>query len=191
MANLEHLGAIKPTEPLDLENYADNRESKFQLPPKGIYTLTVRSEFPQEAFGRTKSSGALSAEINPTIVGPAHEGFTMRYIKVSATPFKRDGKTVSQLGDFLRSCGYSGTVKDEQEQADAVEQQAGQVFEAELDWRAYNSKTKLNVEGMSNFPKLEDGTYQSWIADPNDTDEKGAPKRVPARLYIRRFIPMT
>ncbi len=189
MADLGHLGPSKQTAPLDLANYADNRKAAFKLPVHGEYTLQLSESFPQEAFSRTKKTGALSIALEPTIVGPTNAGFQLRYAKVSATTFQRDGKTVSQIGDALRSLGYTGTAEDEQAQADAIESCAGQLFEAELDWRAYNGKTGLSIEGMSNFPKLPNGEYQSWIEDPNDMDEEGAPKRVPARLYIRRFIP--
>lgn len=189
MVNLQHLGEIKSTEPLDLENYADNRKAAFQLPKHGEYTVQVKEQFDETSFSRTQKTGALSASIDPKIIGPTNEGFTMRYVKVSNTPFKRDGKTVSQAGDFLRACGYQGVISDEQELADAIADQAGRLLQVELDWRAYNGKTGLSVEGMSNFPKLANGDYQSWLEDPNDVDEKGNAKRVPARLYIRRFIP--
>lgn len=115
-------------------------------------------------------------------------------MKVSAKPFKRDNVTVSQVGDYLRACGFRGTLQDEQAIADAVESTAGVVYECKLDWRAYNKRTQWSIEGMERFPKLADGSYQSWIIDPSEigkTDENGRPLRVLANLVVPfgGFIP--
>lgn len=200
MADISGLGGLQQVEPLDLENYADVKESTFRLPPKGRYTLRTSESFPQAAFGRTKA-GALSVAIDPTIVGPTNEGFTIRFTKVSAKTFDRNGLKVSQLGDYLRATGFKGKLSNEQEQADAVESTAGALFEAGLDWRAYNSKTGFSLQGMERFPKLADGTHQSWAPDPNDyeVDETGAikldsegkkiNKRVRANLVVDKYYP--
>jgi hypothetical protein len=187
MADLSHLGGLNPVEALDLDNYADNKESTFRLPAKGRYTLRAPESFPPAAFGRT-NAGALKIQIDPTIVGPAHEGFTVRFVNISAKPYKRDGKTVSQVGDYLRAVGFVGVLADEQSIADAVEASAGTIYEAKLDWRAY-SKSGFSLQGMERFPKLADGTYQSWVEDPTLKDEKGNPVKVRANLIIDRFIP--
>lgn len=188
MADLSHLGGLNPVEALDLENYADNKESTFRLPAKGRYTLRAPETFPPAAFGRT-NAGSLSIQIDPTIVGPENAGFTVRFTKVSAKPFKRDGKTVSQVGDYLRAVGFKGLLSDEQSIADAVECSAGAIYEAKLDWRAYNGKTGFSLQGMERFPKLANGTYQSWVEDPTAKDENGNPVRVRANLIVDRFIP--
>lgn len=186
MVDLSHLGGLNPVEQLDLENYADNKESTFRLPAKGRYTLRAPESFPDSAFGVTKA-GALSIQIDPTIVGPTNEGFVIRFTKVSAKAFQRDGKTVSQVGDYLRATGYKGTLRNTQELADAVASTTGQTYEAKLDWRAY--RNGFQVQGMERFPKLPDGTHQPWIEHPTDKDENGNPIRVPAYLIIDRFIP--
>jgi hypothetical protein len=187
MADLSHLGNLNPTEPLDLENYADNKESVFRLPAKGRYTLQAPDTFPAAAFQRTKANN-LSIQIDPTIVGPTNEGFQLRFTNISAKPFARDGKTVSQVGDYLRACGFKGTLRNEQEIADAIEITAGTVYEAKLDWRAY-SKSGFQLQGMERFPKLPDGSYQSWVPDPTLKNEDGSALRVRAKLIIDRFIP--
>jgi hypothetical protein len=188
MADLSHLGGLNQVEQLDFSNYADNKESTFRLPAKGRYTLRAPESFPPAAFTRTKA-GALSIQIDPTIVGPTHEGFTVRFTKISAKPFQRDGKTVSQVGDYLRSVGFKGVLADEQSIADAVEASIGSLYEAKLDWRAYNSKTGFSLQGMERFPKNADGTYQSWVEDPTAKDENGNPVKVRANLIVDRFIP--
>lgn len=193
MPNLSHLGGLNPIEALDFANYADNKESTFRLAPKGRYTLRAPDTFPSAAFGRTKK-GDLSVQIDPTIVGSTNEGTTVRFVKVSAKVFTRDGKNASQVGDYLRACGYQGTLSNEQEIADAVESTANTIYEAKLDWRAYNKRTGFSVEGMERFPKLADGSHQSWIIDPAEvgkTDENGVQLRVLANLNIPfgGFIP--
>lgn len=188
-ADLSHLGGLNPVEQLDMAGYKDNKESSFRLPTKGRYTLQAPDSFPAAAFTRTKA-GALQVQIDPTIVGPTNEGTTVRFVKVSAKIFKRDGTNSSIVGDYLRACGFQGSLKNEQEVADAVESTAGTVYEAKLDWRAYSPNVSL--EGMERFPKLPDGSYQSWIDDPIAKDDNGNPKRVFANLTIPfgGFIPV-
>ena len=178
-------------EPLDLENYADVKESTFRLPAKGRYQVRAPEGFPSAAFSRTKKTNALSVQIDPTIVGPTNEGFQIRYTRVSATPFKRDNVTVSQLGDYLRANGIAGVIKTEQDLADAVEATASRVYEVDIDWKAYSNKDgiEFKVEGMENFPKNADGTYQSWVTHPRAKDEEGNPLRVRANLVIDKFVP--
>lgn len=188
MADLSHLGGLKPVEALDMAAYAENKENTFRLPAKGRYTLQAPTSFPAAAFGRTKG-GALSIQIDPTITGPTNEGFQVRFVKVSAKPFLRDGKYVSQVGDYLRACGFSGVLRDEQAVADAVEATAGTTYEAKIDWRAYNSKTGFSLQGMERFPKNADGTHQSWVEDPTAKDDSGNPVKVRANLIVDRFIP--
>ena len=184
---MSHLGGLNAVEQLDLDGtYPVAKESLFQLPPKGRYTLRAPESFPPAAFTRTKA-GALSIQIDPTIVGPTNEGFTVRFVKVSAKTFDRDGVKVSQVGDYLKSCGVGGNLRDEQAIADAVEATAGAIYEAKLDWRAYNKRTGWSLEGMERFPRNTDGTYQSWAIDPSETgktDENGRPLRVMANLTI-------
>lgn len=186
MADLTHLGGLNPVEALDFANYADNKESTFRLPPKGVYTLRAPDSFPSAAFTRTKA-GSLQIQIDPTIVGPTHEGFTVRYVKVSTKTFERNKTLVSQVGDYLRAHGFNGTLTDEQSIADAVEATAGLTYQAKLDWKSYNKRTGWAIEGMEKFPKNADGTYQSWIIDPQEagkTDEQGRQLRVLANLFI-------
>jgi len=211
MADLSALGGLKPIEPLNLGTgeYADVKERKFQLPSAGIYTLRAPDSFPPSAFSRTQKTGALSIQIDPTIVGPEHEGFLIKFVKVSGTLYKRDGKMVSQIGDYLRACGVDRTLSDEQEQADAVESTANTTYNAYVDWKVFNRTTGFSLEGMKRFPLKKDakgnaiaGEYQSWVEDPNDfeTDEVGSQKvdgdgnpihkRLRANLFIREFKPV-
>ncbi len=141
-------------------------------------------------------AGALSVRIDPTIVGPTNEGFTVRFTSVSAKVFDRNGSKVSQVGDYLKACGFEGKLTDEQAIADAVESTAGKTYQAKLDWRGYNKRTGYQIEGMEKFPKNADGTYQSWCIDPSEVgkvDENGRQLRVLANLSIPfgGFIPAT
>lgn len=185
MADISSLGNLQPVDALDLTegSYTDAKESSFRLPPAGRYTLKAPDSFPQAAFTRTKA-GALQIQIDPTILGGEFDGFQVRFVKVSAKQFDRSGQKVSQLGDYLRACGFRGVLRNEQEQADAVESTAGTVYEANLEWRGYNKNTGYSLEGMKKFPRNADGSYQSWTPDPVETDEKGDKKRVLANLIV-------
>lgn len=147
--------------------------------------MQAPSEFPSAAFGRT-AKGALSVQIDPTVIG-SEPPTTVKFVKISSTTFDRNGKKVSQIGDYLRATGFSGSIKSEQELANAVEQTAGKSYQAKLDWRAYNKRTGFSLEGMTKFPKQEDGTYQSWLIDPAEVgkvDDQGRQLRVFANLTI-------
>lgn len=194
MADISTLSGLAPVEQLDFENYAVNQPRKsFQLPKRGVYTLRAPESFPSEAFGVSKA-GALTIQIDPTIVGPSNEGYQLKFIKVSAKVYKRNGQNVSQLGDYLLACGVTGDFKSPQDLADAAEATANLTYQAELDWRAYKDNGAVNIEGMTNFPKLEDGTYQGWVEHPSAKEERNGeqvPVRVYANLFIRNFIPMS
>lgn len=187
IADLSHLGGLNPIDTLDLENtYPATKESTFSLPPKGIYSVRAPETFPQAAFSRTKA-GALQIQIDPTIVGPSHEGFVVRFVKISAKTFDRKGTKASQVGDYLAACGWRGVLRTEADIANAVEETANVVYETSLDWRAYNKRTGWSLEGMERFPQNEDGTYRSWVIDPSEvgkTDENGRQLVVFANVYI-------
>lgn len=190
MADISALGELKPVETLDLSdaNYKDAGEAA-PLPKAGRYTVRAPESFPKEAFGRTKA-GALSAQVDPTIVGPSNEGYKIRFAKVSAKTFKRQGATVSQLGDYLRATGFRGRLTNEAEQVDAVTRTAGALYQVDVDWRAYNKTTGYTVEGMERFPSDGNGGHQSWITDPGAKDDNGQPVRLRANLTITRFVPI-
>lgn len=179
---------MNPVEPLDLENYADNRESTFSLPPAGRYTVRAPESFPAASFGRT-AKGDLSAQVDPTIVAPSHEGYLLRFTKVSAKPFQRGSVKVSQMGDYLRACGIRTRITDEQGLADAVETTANLLFEIDAEWRAYNKNTKFSVEGMSRFPSDGQGGHLPWYPDPTEKDESGEPVKLRANLVVSRYVP--
>jgi len=196
MADLGHLGGLNPVDKLDLDGTYPVAQEKtaFQLAPKGTYTLRAPDTFPAAAFSRTKA-GSLAIQIDPTVVGPTHEGTVVRFVKISAKVFERSGLKASQIGDYLKACGFIGVLNDEQAIADAVETTAGSLYEAKLDWRAYNKRTGFSLEGMERFPKLADGTYQPWVIDPAENgklDEEGRQLRVFANLTIpfNGFIPV-
>jgi hypothetical protein len=189
MADISAIGGNNPVEPLDFSDYADNKEYT-PLPKAGRYTVKAPDAFPSSAFGRTKA-GALSIQVDPVIVGPTNEGYTIRFTKVSAKTFKRGASTVSQLGDYLRANGFRGRLADEQSQADAVEATANQVYEVETEWRAYNKDTGFSIEGMNRFPSDGNGGHLPWVEDPQAKDDQGNPVRLRANLIVSRYVPAT
>lgn len=189
MADISALSNLQGGDPLDFDIYVDAKEASAP-PPKGRYV--VRTE--AITFGATQA-GFLSAQIDPTIVGPSHEGFKFNFTKVSAKPFKRGAATVSQLGDYLRATGSQARPKTPQEQADAVEATAGATLQVDVDWEAYDKETKYTLKGMEKFPKNADGTFDVWttVPDPNNPGkvclgEDGQPRRIRARAKIDRYV---
>lgn len=201
MADISALGGLTSSEPLDMENYEDVKVSSgggFQLPPAGIYTLRAPESFPAEAFGASQA-GALTAQIDPTIVGPTNEGTQVRFIRVSAKTFPRGNGLASRMGDYLRACGNRAKLDGTpQALANAVEQTAGAVYQAKLDWKAYRKLpdgSKFELKGMDNFPRnAETGTHQSWVEAKDSNGnvvkdaETGEPIRARANLDIVAFV---
>lgn len=188
MADISALGALLESEPLDMSIYRDANE-RPSLPGKGRYHFRAPESFPTEAFGRTKA-GSLSAQVDPTIMGPTNEGFVVKYTKVSAKTFKRGGVTVSQFGDYLRACGIKTNVGGSpQELADAIERTANLTFEADGDWRLYEKGTGYVLEGMENFPSDGNGGYIPFIDSPSQKDPNtGDPMKLRANFVITRFV---
>jgi hypothetical protein len=190
MADLSSLTGLLDAEPIDLPQYKQSQE--FRLPKKGRYIVRAPESFAPTTFGATKA-GYLSAQVDPVIVGPSNEGFTCRYTKVSAKSWtdQRTGATTSQLGRYLKACGLNSTIgATAQEQADAVEQTAGAMYQIVGDWKAYNKNTGFEVKGMENFPSDGNGGHQQWIEDPTERDENGEPVRLRANFVVVRFLSM-
>src|SRR5882672_11464476 len=103
MADLSALGNLNSAEPLDLPQYRDAQE--FKLPKAGRYTVQAPDTFPPTAFGKSQA-GYLTAQVDPTIVGPTNEGYTIRFTRVSAKTWQdKSGLQISQLGRYLRATG--------------------------------------------------------------------------------------
>lgn len=161
-------------------------------PPAGEYVVRAPESFPKTAFGKTKA-GQLSVQIDPTIIGPISEGYVIRFTKVSAKPFKRNGVTVSQLGDYLRAVGWTTNISgDPQEQADAVEATTNLTYRIAADWRAYDKNDDGSifvVEGMANFPPDGNGGHSPFINNLGHKDPiTGEPTLVRANLVVKRYI---
>ena len=189
-ADISALGQLEPSEPLDIDLYVESSQ-KRSFPVKGRYTLRAPEQF---VFGKTKA-GNLSAQVDPTIVGPTNEGFPLKYQRVSAKVWKtKSGLPTSQVGQYLAATGRKGSVgADPQELADAIEQTANLTYEAYIDWRLYaqgqgQDGQDLVMEGMENFPSNGNGGYIPYIDSPTQKDENGRPVRLWANLIISRFI---
>ncbi len=190
MSSISELGALMQAEPVDMSELAPKGPA---FPRKGRYTLRVPETLdPDFTFGSTQA-GYLKATIDPTIVGPSNEGYTVRFVRLSAKvyneKFGESGtRKTSQIANFLASTGDKSTLTGDPDQAVAlVLGTAGKEFAAQLDWSAYNKRTGVSVEGMENFPSDGQGGHLPWILDEGDLDDKGKPKRIRANIYVRRF----
>lgn len=187
---------IEPTQPVDISStYPAQARPARRFPNKGWYTLRTSTEFTPESFAPNKAGTALTFQIDPTIVGPTNEGYQLKFNsgRISAKTYQRTDKsgqtrTVSQLSDYLKAAGYTGTVPgDAQEQANLVESMAGKTFDALLDWRAYDPSTGTETSGMENFPSDGQGGHVPYLLSETQTDEQGNPKKIWANLEIVRF----
>jgi hypothetical protein len=186
--SISELGNLQHPEPVDLSELAPKGAP---FPRKGRYTLRVPEVLdPDFTFGETKA-GYLSATIDPTITGPSSEGYTVRYVKMSAKTYTQDERVTSQMAQFLAACGDKRNLSgDPKEAVEAVLQQSGKEFPAILDWRAYNKRTGEATEGMDSFPPDGQGGYLPWVVDEADLDEKGRPRRIRANIIVKRFLPV-
>lgn len=181
IANLSNLAAM---EPLDWDGYKDSQEAT-PPPPKGRYTFRAAADIPLN----TTQKGALSAQIDPTVVGPSHEGAVLKFARVNGTTFKRGSATVSFLGDYLRACRSPLRPTTPDEWIAAVQATAGAVFEAEGDWEAYDSATSWRLKGMENFPDDGKGGKSPWVKVPVAEGEEA--RTIRANFKITRFIAAT
>ena len=192
MADISGLGTLAPSEPLDLDTYPD-RTAGAGFPRKGVYTLRAPESFPSAAFGKTKA-GNLSIQVDSTIVGPTHEGITIRFQRVSAKTFARNGKVASQVGDFLRACGLKGAVPaDPQTVANMVEGTANRTYQARVDWRLFakghgEGGTDLVIEGMESFPSDGKGGYLPFVQSKTQLGPDGNPQMLRANLEVTDYI---
>ena len=189
MNSIAELDTLGPSEPLDLDMYPETRG--FTLPSAGEYTVRAPESFPDEAFGRSQASGAVTAQVDPTIVGPTSEGTVIRYTRVSAKKFARRGMPASQLGDYLVACGLRGRVTDDEDNIRArVRETTNLTYLVEADWKAFHKPTGFTIKGMRNFPSDGNGGYQSYVEHPTEKDPiTKEPLRVRANLVVTRFVP--
>lgn len=200
MANISELGNLEATEPIDLPQYKAVTESQ-PMPRKGVYTVRAPNTF---QFGATKSTPpSLSAQVDPTIVGPTNEGYTLRFTKVSAKswPDPTTHQPVSQLGRYLKAAGLNESIgSSAQEKADAVERTAGAVYKTLVDWRAYCKGCGFQVEGEEKFPTNGNGAPSPWVECPNcfevdaagdivkDKNDQPVHLKVRGNAYVSRFL---
>lgn len=186
--DISSLGNLEPAKPLDLSIYPDARGGQ-SLPKAGKFVVRAPESFPTSAFSRTKSGGNLSARVDPTIIGPSDEGYTIRFVNVSAKVYQRDGKDVSQMGDYLRAFGITEELTgDPQQAANLIASTAGQTYEVIADWEARHGATGFKVAGMKNFPSDGNGGFQPWVQHPTEKDAEGNPLRLRANLTVKRYI---
>lgn len=188
--------SITPTDTVDIGSTYPMKAPGRKFPSKGWYTLRTTDAFTEESFVPNKANTALMFQIDPVIVGPTNEGYQLKFSsgRISAKTYQRTDKatgksvTVSQLSDYLKASGYTGSVPgDAQSQADLVEQQAGKTFDALLDWRAWDPATQKEISGMENFPSDGAGGYQPYVLSDTQTDDSGNPKKIWANLEMVRF----
>jgi hypothetical protein len=164
MADISHLDGVKSTQPLDIPIYKAGAPKPFPL--AGRYTVRAPESFTKESFTQAKSSGALVARVDPTIVGGQYDGYQIRGVRVSAKPYvdRKSGKETSQMAKYVSACGQEGEFPgDAQAQADAVERTANTIYEAVVDWEIDDNASGFKLRGMENFPKDANGNPVRFV----------------------------
>lgn len=191
MADISSLGNLAPAGPVDMEVYKTINAARPQgLPPAGEYEIRLPESFPSSCFGKTRE-GQLKITFDASIASGDRTGFPIRRVSLSAKTWtdQKTGKTVSQVAEFLAALGYQGsTPTDPQEIADMVEAQAGRVVKVYVNWEANHFASQFEVKGMKNFPVAADGTRQSFVTHPTETDAEGNPLRLRANLVVKRWL---
>lgn len=199
MASISHLGNLQSSEPIDLSAYTGERASgtsTFKVPPPGRYTVRAPESFPDTAFTASKA-GSLLSQVDPTIVGGDHDGFQIRFVKISSKVWDRTRKVAgvettekaSQLANYLKACGLTETVPTSpQEQANMVERTAGQLYAVETDWKVWDKFNQVEYtlsENPDMFAKDAEGNVLPFITVK---DPEGNDTRLRANVTISRFI---
>ena len=189
--DISALGDLASAKPLDLSIYPDAKSGGRPLPRAGRYTVRAPESFPSTAFGKTKSGGNLSARVDPTIVGPTDADTLIRFTNLSAKVYQRDGKDVSQMGDYLRAFGITEELTgDPQQAANLIASTANLTYEIVGDWEARHQASGFQIKGMRNFPADGNGGFQSWVNHPTEKNqETGEPLRLRANFVVKRYLP--
>lgn len=194
MADISQLSGLMSTEPLDLPMYSSAKPSK-PFPKAGRYQARTPESFPAESFTESKAH-FMVVDVSPTIVGGDFDNYRIPYTRVSAKTWKnRDGITESQLGRYLKACGFNDVIEGEpQKQADAAEQTANKLVTIDVDWIARYGPLNYELKGMKNFPLAADGTFSRQVSldgtngRPDVKDPiNGEPLSIRAFLEVTRF----
>lgn len=189
MVDVSSLGLSEPDQ-LNWDAYEEGGQSK-PLPPAGRYKVVAPAEFKEANFTKG-NKGQLVVFTDPTIADGPHKGYQARFQRASTTKYSnREG---SPLGDYFKAHGMKVKPTSNAEYVNAVLQTAGRGYEIDVDWNAYDKDTKFSLDGMTKFPKQEDGTFQPWVNHPTATEAdpykpgETRPKRVWANLTIKRYV---
>lgn len=177
---------LKPPDPIEGE-YEDGSSGQVILPPRGAYTL-LPTAVPE--FGATKE-GYLQANVTPLVVldpGKGWDGHEIRFTRVNTKKWPQ--RNANGFADYLRSHGYQGVPRSNEEYRQAAESLTNHPAHGVVDWECYCKVCRYTLKGMEKFPKRDDGTYVQIINCPNcSTAEQ--PVRLFANARVVAFTPPT
>lgn len=201
--DISELGGLAPSQPVDVSAIPGVKPTGSGFPRAGRYTVRAPESFTVDptmaapgTIGKTQA-GNVAARVDPVIVGPSHEGYQVRFTRISAKDYtskNREGKeyTTSQVAEYLTSFGVKENLTgDPQQAANLIASTAGQSGEVYADWVAEHRPTGYKLVGMRNFPVDANGNPQPWVEHPDENvrDAEGNRLRLRARLEVRRWIP--
>lgn len=194
MADLSGLNLKNPSE-TNWDDYPPGGGERKPPHPAGTYTF-VAPELKDIKFDTQDGNLRFvnKAQIQDALEGKADLVFDY----VTNKPYARGKRQgASRMGDFLLAVGSDARPQSHQEYADAVEEAAGAVFEAVLDWDAYDPDLGKEVaNGEGDFPDDPNrpGEKLPYVVVDRTTgarvpiDQEGSnTKRVAARQRIRFY----
>jgi hypothetical protein len=189
--DISALGNLQPTKPLDLTiPETATKKAGPGFPPAGRYIVRA-PDITGASFGATKA-GNLKARVSPTIVGPTHEGYEIRFQDIYATPYTdRDGKETSSVAQYLQAFGIEEELTgDPQQAANLIASTAGKTAEVYANWVAEHYQTGFKLVGMKNFPLDAAGKPQPWVEHPDENvkGSDGQRLRLRAHLEVTRWL---
>jgi len=172
------------------------------LLPEGTYDLYIRSFEP--IMDRVDTKLFKGFNLQCEVVEGEYAGRGTGRLSIWATPYPRNGITVSQLGDFIRALDSTAEWKTPADAARIIQMaiERKMQFRVKLGWEAFDQtaydekggrslvnkspeqkqlRKLCTVKGMVNFPDNPDGSYRPEI-------ETEGGEIIEARLSINNFI---
>lgn len=179
--------------------------------PAGRYQFRLLDwDFDRDKEGNIRNQKTPTVVLNLEVADGPFSGRKVRFVRVRSNVYQRENpasgikENVSQLGDMIRAFDatthYPGKEKFE---ALSKFQSEGAIFEARVDWRAFDidhykallggnpSPDKLmkrtagdasTIKGMRKFPQMSNGNYAPTVFGPSGNELR-------AELELVDFVP--
>jgi len=153
-------------------------------PPAGRYLFKAPNEFTYEDH-----EGFMRVVVDPVEIQDVPEGkdARIRFTRCSAKP-RTMGRMAgtSRLTDYLKACGIPPVESDDpNDWVAAIDSTVGALFEAYIDWDAYDTETQETL--ANRYSEFEDDAEHPGEKVPYAIEPTSG-RKVKARASIRYFI---